>query len=68
MRIVVLPGDGIGPEIAAATSNVLRAVSRRFRLDLQFEQHAVGRESLQQFGATVRPGLRRHQAGLGGNA
>jgi isocitrate/isopropylmalate dehydrogenase len=27
MRIVVLPGDGIGPEIAAATSNALRAVS-----------------------------------------
>jgi isocitrate/isopropylmalate dehydrogenase len=27
MRIVVLPGDGIGPEIAAATLNVLRAVS-----------------------------------------
>jgi isocitrate/isopropylmalate dehydrogenase len=25
MRIVVLPGDGIGPEIAAATSDVLRA-------------------------------------------
>jgi 3-isopropylmalate dehydrogenase len=57
MRIVVLPGDGIGPEIAAATSNVLRAASDRFELGLQLEEHAVGHASLQQFGATVRPGL-----------
>jgi 3-isopropylmalate dehydrogenase len=57
MPIVVLPGGGIGPEIAAATSNVLRAASERFQLNLQLEQHAVGHESLRQFGATVRPGL-----------
>ena len=57
MRIVVLPGDGIGPEIAAATSNVLRATSERFGLNLQLEEHAVGHASQRQFGATVRPGL-----------
>jgi 3-isopropylmalate dehydrogenase len=57
MRIVVLPGDGIGPEIAAATLNVLRAASERFQLNVQLEQHAVGHESLELSGATVRPGL-----------
>jgi 3-isopropylmalate dehydrogenase len=57
MRIVVLPGDGIGPEIAAATTNVLRAASERFQLNVQLEQHAVGHESLQMFGTTVRPEL-----------
>src|SRR6476620_8178284 len=57
MRIVVLPGDGIGPEIAAATSNVLRATSERFGLNLRLEEHPVGHASLQQFGATVRRGL-----------
>src|SRR3981081_1977795 len=57
MRIVVLRGDGIGPEIAAATLNVLRAVSELFQLKFQLEDHAVGHASLQQFGATVRPGL-----------
>src|ERR1700688_1904341 len=57
MRIVVLPGDGIGPEIAAATSNVLRAASGRFQLNVEIEEHPVGHQSLQQFGATVRPGL-----------
>jgi 3-isopropylmalate dehydrogenase len=57
MRIVVLPGDGIGPEITASTSSVLRAASERFQLNVQLEEHAVGHASLQQFGATVRPGL-----------
>src|SRR6202011_5778910 len=41
----------------AATLNVLRAASERFQLNVQLEQHAVGHESLEQFGATVRPGL-----------
>src|ERR1700732_541442 len=57
MRIVLLPGDGIGPEIAAATHNVLRAASERFQLNVQIEEHAVGHASLQKFGAPVRPGL-----------
>lgn len=57
MHIVVLPGDGIGPEITAATSGVLRAASERFQLNLQLEEHAVGHASLKQFGTTVRPEL-----------
>jgi 3-isopropylmalate dehydrogenase len=57
MRIVVLPGDGIGPEITAATSCVLRAASERFDLNIGLEEHAIGHASLQQFGSTVRPGL-----------
>jgi 3-isopropylmalate dehydrogenase len=57
MRIVVLPGDGIGPEIAAATTGVLRAASERFQLGVEIEEHPVGHESLRQFGSTVRPGL-----------
>jgi 3-isopropylmalate dehydrogenase len=57
MRIVVLPGDGIGPEISAATSQVLRAASEQFQLGLGLDEHAVGHASLQQFGTTVRPDL-----------
>jgi 3-isopropylmalate dehydrogenase len=54
MRLVVLPGDGIGPEITAATTDVLRAASERFQLNVQIEEHPVGHASLKQFGATVR--------------
>src|SRR5579864_6482338 len=57
MRLVVLPGDGIGPEITAVTTDVLRAASRRFQLDVAIEEHPVGHESLRQFGTTVREGL-----------
>jgi 3-isopropylmalate dehydrogenase len=57
MRLLVLPGDGIGPEITAATLEVLRAVSDRFRLDLDINVQAVGHESLRRFGTTVRPEL-----------
>ena len=57
MHMVVLPGDGIGPEITAATTAVLRAASERFQLGVQIEEHPVGHESLRQFGATVRPQL-----------
>src|SRR5262249_39999525 len=57
MRIAVLPGDGIGPEITAAALGVLKAASGRFGLDIQTEQHATGHESLRQSGTTVRPEL-----------
>jgi 3-isopropylmalate dehydrogenase len=57
MRIVVLPGDGIGPEITAATCNVLRAAAARFDLKIELEEHPIGHASLKQSGATVRPGL-----------
>ena len=41
-NIVVLPGDGIGPEIVAATLPVLEAVARRFGHDFRFQEHDIG--------------------------
>jgi len=55
MRLLVLAGDGIGPEITAATVSVLRAASDRFALGLEFAEDVVGHESLRRFGTTVRP-------------
>ena len=40
--ILVLEGDGIGPEITAATLAVLRAADAKFGLGLAFETAAVG--------------------------
>jgi 3-isopropylmalate dehydrogenase len=57
MRLAVLPGDGIGPEITAATLCVLDAVSKRFDLNIQAVEYAAGHDSLAQFGTTVRPEL-----------
>jgi len=57
MHILVLPGDGIGPEITAATVKVLQAVSDRFSLGLKLAEDVVGHESLRRYGTTVRPDL-----------
>lgn len=42
LRILVLEGDGIGPEITAATLQVLRAADARFALGIAFENAAIG--------------------------
>ena len=48
MRIVVLPGDGIGPEICAAAVSVLERLDRKFSLGLKFETHEIGLSSLER--------------------
>ena len=50
-----MPGDGIGPEITAATVKVLESASRRFELGLEFEEHSVGQRSLASRGTTFAP-------------
>ncbi len=57
MKIVVLPGDGIGPETMAVTVDVLQAVSGRFGLGLELDHDIMGHESLRRHGATVTPAL-----------
>mgnify|MGYP003583767232 CR=1 FL=1 len=41
-EIVVLPGDGIGPEVTAAAVEVLRAVAERYGHDFRFHEHLIG--------------------------
>jgi 3-isopropylmalate dehydrogenase len=41
-RIVVLAGDGVGPEVTSQAVRVLEAVSRRFGLGLEFEDALIG--------------------------
>ena len=49
-NIVVLPGDGIGPEIVAATLPVLEAVARRFGHDFSFQEHDIGGIAIDRHG------------------
>ena len=53
MRLIVLPGDGIGPEITAATCAVLAALDQRHGLGLSLEEHTVGLASLERQGSTL---------------
>ncbi len=41
-KIAVLPGDGIGPEVMAEAVKVLRAVSTRFDIPMEFREALVG--------------------------
>jgi isocitrate/isopropylmalate dehydrogenase len=53
MRILVLPGDGIGPEITAATLDVLATAGDAFGLDLEFETRDIGFAALDRVGSTL---------------
>jgi 3-isopropylmalate dehydrogenase len=53
VSIVVMEGDGIGPEITAATLNVLRAAERAFELALAFTPVSIGLASLRAQGSTL---------------
>lgn len=57
MDVLLLPGDGIGPEITAVTRNVLEALDRSFSLGLKFTSEDVGFASLEKYGATITPEL-----------
>ena len=52
MRILILPGDGIGPEITRATLDVLRSLDSMLNLDLAFESMDIGLASLEKSGTT----------------
>ena len=54
MRILVLPGDGIGPEIVAESIKLLQAADRLFHLNLSFDYEEIGFASLTKYGTTLR--------------
>lgn len=57
MKILVLPGDGIGPEIVGAGMHVLQATNDARGLGLEFTHDVAGFDSLEKYGTTLRPEL-----------
>ena len=55
MKIAVLPGDGIGPEIVAATIDALKRLDARLALGLAFQSHDIGLVTLKSRGTTFLP-------------
>jgi 3-isopropylmalate dehydrogenase len=55
MKILVLPGDGIGPEITAATLTVLDRASALFDLGLEWQRDEIGLTALKKEGTTLPP-------------
>ena len=48
--IVLLPGDGIGPEIVAQAQRVLSAVSEHYGHKLTFVHNSIGGQAIDEFG------------------
>ena len=53
MKILVLPGDGIGPEITEATLAVLDRANAKFTLGLEWQTEQIGLGPLKKEGTTL---------------
>ena len=53
MKILVLPGDGIGPEITDATLAVLDRANAKFKLGLEWQLQDIGLTTLRTQGSTL---------------
>ena len=49
-RVVLLPGDGIGPEITAVARQLLEAVSARYSFTLEFSEAPIGGSAIDATG------------------
>ncbi len=53
--LVLLPGDGIGPEIVTQAQRVLQAVADRFEHQFEFSSHLIGGCAIDQTGVPLPP-------------
>jgi 3-isopropylmalate dehydrogenase len=53
-KILVLKGDGIGPEVVGEALQVLKAIARQSALTLEFKEAPVGGASLDAYGTPLR--------------
>src|SRR5260370_18827859 len=55
LKIVVLPGDGVGPEVTEAAVSVLREVANLHDHDIQFEEQLAGGAAIKRTGSPLPP-------------
>src|SRR5438105_353123 len=53
LKIVILPGDGIGPEVTAEAVRVLQTVAGLHGYRFEFEEHAIGGVSIKKHGSPL---------------
>jgi 3-isopropylmalate dehydrogenase len=53
-QVVKIPGDGIGPEIVAATLTVLEVAQARFGFDIEWTEVKAGGVAIDAYGEAVR--------------
>ena len=55
-RVVLLPGDGIGPEITAVARQLLEVVASRFNFNLLFDEQLIGGAAIDATGEPLPAG------------
>ncbi|CAB3393657.1 3-isopropylmalate dehydrogenase [Kyrpidia spormannii] len=55
-RLVLLPGDGIGPEVVQAGRRLIEAVAGALGHEVIFEEHAIGGAAIEAFGEPLPEG------------
>ncbi|HET9526481.1 MAG TPA: 3-isopropylmalate dehydrogenase [Pyrinomonadaceae bacterium] len=53
LRVTVLPGDGIGPEVTAEAVRVLQTVAEIHGYKFDFEEHAIGGVAIRDYGSPL---------------
>jgi 3-isopropylmalate dehydrogenase len=66
MQFLVLPGDGIGPEIVEGAIQVLEATNRKYTLGIDLTYEEIGFVSLEKYGTTLRDELLERAKGYDG--
>jgi 3-isopropylmalate dehydrogenase (EC 1.1.1.85) len=54
-KVLVIPGDGIGPEVVDAALEVVYAAARRFGVDLEVKVAEAGDVALRKYGVAMPP-------------
>ena len=57
LKIVTLPGDGIGPEVTQQALRVLSAVCQHFGHELQHSSNDIGGAALTSSGEPLNPSI-----------
>ena len=52
-KIVILPGDGIGPEVMESALSVLDVISRKYNFEIDLIYEVVGGKSIDQYGVPI---------------
>ena len=53
LRVTVLPGDGIGPEVTAEAVRVMQTVAGIHGYKFDFQEHAIGGVAIREFGSPL---------------
>ena len=66
MKLLAIPGDGIGPETVKVGIEVLQAAAQKTGAKVQVEHDIAGHASLSKYGTTIRPELIQKAQGMDG--